>query len=294
MSGYYNIPGISEQVFLTFTDWVGYVKDDGTFGFTLQNGVPVGSDWGTLAGKPSTFPPTIGSTSVTAKAGDYAPSWSEINSVIPASATFRPILGTSAVTAKPGNWYPDWSEITNKPAPSVVSWGSISGTPTTLAGYGITDVASRTDLEAILGDYINTATFETRLNFKIDKTDALITPASFYTLRPLNTAFLVHTTRPAFMSYSVEVVVTATIAGGQAGDVILEISPSSTFDSGVQTVAMAGVSQTYSLAITLQGITRQTINVSGFIPAGWYSRIRTVNVTGTPSFSVKATQETTL
>src|SRR5699024_982182 len=36
------------------------------------------ADWDDLTGKPSTFPPTIGTTSSTAKAGDYVPAWSEV------------------------------------------------------------------------------------------------------------------------------------------------------------------------------------------------------------------------
>jgi hypothetical protein len=45
-------------------------------GTLTNNGAPIsvgGGDWSTLTGKPSTFPPTIGTTSTTAKAGDYAP-----------------------------------------------------------------------------------------------------------------------------------------------------------------------------------------------------------------------------
>jgi hypothetical protein len=108
MAGYVGIPGISEGVYVIYTDWLGYIKDDGSYGFLLQNGVPVAGDWSTITNKPTTFTPTIGTTSTTAKAGDYVPTWSEINSVIPTNAEFRPILGTSAITAKPGNWYPDW------------------------------------------------------------------------------------------------------------------------------------------------------------------------------------------
>src|SRR5699024_6241435 len=36
------------------------------------------ADWGDLTGKPSTFPPTIGTPSSTAKAGNDVPAWSEV------------------------------------------------------------------------------------------------------------------------------------------------------------------------------------------------------------------------
>lgn len=34
--------------------------------------------WGTVSGKPTTFPPTIGTTAATAKAGNYQPAWDDI------------------------------------------------------------------------------------------------------------------------------------------------------------------------------------------------------------------------
>lgn len=116
MSGYYNVPSeTNESVFLTYTDWIGYVKDDSTFGYLLKNGVIQAGDWSTMTGKPTTYAPIIGTTSTTAKAGDWMPTWGEINSLIPAEATFRPLLGTSAVTAKPGNWMPSFWDIPDRP-----------------------------------------------------------------------------------------------------------------------------------------------------------------------------------
>lgn len=35
-------------------------------------------EWSQITGKPSTFPPTIGTTASTAKAGNYVPAWSEV------------------------------------------------------------------------------------------------------------------------------------------------------------------------------------------------------------------------
>ena len=36
--------------------------------------------WATITGKPTTFPPTIGTTATTAKAGNYVPTWAEVTS----------------------------------------------------------------------------------------------------------------------------------------------------------------------------------------------------------------------
>lgn len=121
------------------------------------------------------------------------------------------------------------------------------------------------------------------------------TPASQSTAtRALNTAFQVSATRMALVSYSVQIIVTASIAGGQTGDVILEIASDSGFTANVQTLAIAGVGQTYTLAIALQGVQPQTSPVTGVVPAGYYARLRTVNVVGSPAFSYRAGQEVLL
>lgn len=74
--------------------------------------------WADITGKPTTFDPTIGTTSTTAKAGDYAPTWSEVTSkpaVIAAGAdaatargaigagTSSLAIGTTSTTAMAGN-----------------------------------------------------------------------------------------------------------------------------------------------------------------------------------------------
>lgn len=69
------------------------------------------------------------------------------------------------------------------------------------------------------------------------------------------------------------------------GDVILEIASDSGFTANVQTVSIAGLGQTYTLAVAIQGVQPQTSVVSGFVPAGYYARLRTVNNTGTPTFT---------
>lgn len=69
--------------------------------------------WGDVSGKPATFAPTIGTTSSTAKAGNYTPTWSEVSGK---PTTFAPTIGTTASTAKAGNYTPTWSEVSGKPS----------------------------------------------------------------------------------------------------------------------------------------------------------------------------------
>lgn len=109
--------------------------------------------------------------------------------------------------------------------------------------------------------------------------------------RALNTVFQVSATRDALVNYSVQCTITASIAGGQSCDVVLEIATDAAFTAGVQTVGIVGTGQTYTLAVAIQGVQPQTAQVTGYVPAGYYARLRTVNVTGSPSFQFRAGQE---
>ena len=109
--------------------------------------------------------------------------------------------------------------------------------------------------------------------------------------RALNTAFQISATRDAMATYSVQCTITASIAGGQSCDVILEIATDAAFTAGVQTVGIIGTGQTYTLAVAIQGVQPQTAQLTGYIPAGYYARLRTVSVTGSPTFSMRAGQE---
>lgn len=112
--------------------------------------------------------------------------------------------------------------------------------------------------------------------------------------RALNTAFQISATRAARAIYSVQITVTASISGGQNGDVILEIASDAAFTTNVQTLAIAGNGQTYSLAVALQGVQPGTYLLAGFVPAGMWARLRTVNNVGTPSYQFRSGQENLL
>lgn len=109
--------------------------------------------------------------------------------------------------------------------------------------------------------------------------------------RAFNTAFQVSATRDALVNYSVQCTITASIAGGQSCDVVLEIATDAAFTAAVQTVGIIGTGQTYTLAIAIQGVQPQTAQLTGYVPAGYYARLRTVNVSGAPVYSYRAGQE---
>lgn len=112
--------------------------------------------------------------------------------------------------------------------------------------------------------------------------------------RALNTAFQPNAARDVLGMYSVQCTITASISGGQACDIVLEIASDVGFTANVQTLAVVGNGQTYTLAVALQGVQPQTMQLSGVIPSGYYARLRTVNVTGSPAFLYRAGQETAL
>lgn len=157
--------------------------------------------------------------------------------------------------------------VTNGVMDANLNWDFISGKP------ALATVATS-------GDY----------NDLINKPSGTVRSQSAAT-RTLNTVFQVSSTRDAFVQYAVQCTVTASIGEGQDGDVFLDIASDSGFTENVQSVDVAPCSQTYTLAIALQGVQKGPANVRGYIPAGYYARIRTVNNTGSPAFAYRLGQE---
>lgn len=86
--------------------------------------------WADITDKPATFPPTIGTTAATAKAGNYAPAWGEVTgkpAVIAAGAdqaaartaigagvgNSNLVIGSTASQAKAGNWKPTAADVSD-------------------------------------------------------------------------------------------------------------------------------------------------------------------------------------
>lgn len=107
--------------------------------------------------------------------------------------------------------------------------------------------------------------------------------------------FQVSSTRDAQVSYSPKIVTTATIAGGQDGYVVLEIAATNSATAGDwKEIGRVENGQALSLAITLQSVQPVGSPLNGIVPAGWYAKLRSVNVTGTPTFSSVSGQEVLL
>lgn len=106
------------------------------------------------------------------------------------------------------------------------------------------------------------------------------------------TGFQVSSTRDSIVTYSTKIVTTATIAGGQEGYVVLEIAATNSATAGDwKEVGRVTNGQALSLALTLQSIQPVSGVLMGIVPAGFYVKVRSVNTTGTPTFSMVSGQE---
>lgn len=109
------------------------------------------------------------------------------------------------------------------------------------------------------------------------------------------TGFQVSSTRDSMITYSPKITTTATIAGGQEGYVVLEIASTNSATAGDwKEVGRVTNGQALSLALTLQSVQPVSSSLSAIVPAGYYVKIRSVNTTGSPSYSLVSGQEVLL
>lgn len=109
------------------------------------------------------------------------------------------------------------------------------------------------------------------------------------------TGFQISSTRDSMVTYSAKITTTATIAGGQEGYVVLEIASTNSATAGDwKEVGRVTNGQALSLALTLQSIQPVSGSLSAIVPAGYYVKIRSVNTTGTPTYSMVSGQEVLL
>lgn len=105
--------------------------------------------------------------------------------------------------------------------------------------------------------------------------------------RSLNSAFQISATRDASVTYTVDISVTSLLLAGASGRVYLEYADDAGMTANVVTVNSSPNATGGVLNVTNLG----SGNVSGWIPAGKYARIRTVNVSATPTFTFQGSQE---
>lgn len=101
--------------------------------------------------------------------------------------------------------------------------------------------------------------------------------------RNFNTAYQISSTRPSRISVSAQISCTLSLAGGQAGEVVLEISPNGT--SGWIYSGQITASNTGTLTVGLNTVQLSGAELIEDLPAGYYWRLRTNNTTGTPTYT---------
>lgn len=105
------------------------------------------------------------------------------------------------------------------------------------------------------------------------------------------TGFQISTTRGCNMYYTVQIVTTASIGSGATGYVVLETSPNNSAWTEAGRIVNG---QVITLAIALNSVQTTAGQISGYLPAGYYARLRSVNTTGTPTYSYISGQEVLL
>jgi hypothetical protein len=237
------------------------------------------------------------------------PKLAKVDSSLTISTANPPVI--SAVASAP-----TWASITGTPPPvstfsndSGYLTGITSGQVTTALGFtpGTGTVTSITAGTGLSGGVIttsgtismpNTGTAATYSGNITTDAQGRVTAGTNRSqsaqTRTLNSGFQISSTRDALAFYSVQMTVTASIGGGQDGDVFLDIASDSGFTTNLQTLAVGPCSQTYTLAISLQGVQKCSLTVSGYVPAAYYTRLRTVNNTGTPAYLYRYGQEVLL
>lgn len=108
--------------------------------------------------------------------------------------------------------------------------------------------------------------------------------------------FQIDASRDAMVNYAVNISTTATIGSATAGYITLEIAPTNSATAGdwVEIGARCRNDQTITLAIALQSVQNIGCSFGGIIPAGYYAKIRSVTVSGSPTFSFVSSQEVKL
>lgn len=109
--------------------------------------------------------------------------------------------------------------------------------------------------------------------------------------RTLNSAFQISTTRNSQVSYAVSIAATLSLTSGQSGAVVLEYADDSGFTTNVKTVQSSMNQNTGSLTLGLNLTQTIMACLSGNVPAGKYVRLRTINTTGSPTFTFVSSQE---
>jgi len=110
-------------------------------------------------------------------------------------------------------------------------------------------------------------------------------------IRQLNLAFQISPFHDALVNYCIDISCNISLSSGQLGVAYLEIASDVGFTQNVQELGRIANGNSGSLSIGLNLTINTTATLSGYVPSGYYSRIRTSNNLGIPIFIYRSGQE---
>lgn len=156
--------------------------------------------------------------------------------------------------------------------------------PTAVVGNGRFIKLHNTQLQT---DWNATSGVQQLLNKPVINSQSIASPT-----RALNTIYQNSSTQNMLASYSVDVACTLSLTTGQTGTVSLQYADNVGFTTNVVTVQSAVNGNTGSLTIGLNLTQTATAAVTGVIPSGKYYRVFTTSNVGSPTFTLRQSQET--
>jgi len=258
---------------------------------TLFNGI-----YSSLTGIPATFAPSA-----------HTQAWSTITAAPVTLSGFGITDGvtSSALTAALGGYATNSALTTglatkfNTPAGSAAQYLRGDGSLATLPAPGTGTVTSITAGAGLSGGTITSSGTISLSNTGAPGTYGTVTTDAQGRItsgtarlfanpaRSLNTAFQISATQDAAVIYTVDISVTSLLLGGSSGRVFLEYADNAAMSTNLVTVNSSPNATGGVLNVTNLG----GGNVSGWVPSGKWVRIRTSNVTGTPTYTFQGSQE---
>lgn len=160
---------------------------------------------------------------------------------------------------------------------------SVAGVPTSSI-TGLSTVATS-------GSYTDLSNKPAAFSFNNTPSRSIVTTAA------AANGFQISSTRNATASYSITITASASgITGGaSSGYVVYEIAATNSATAGDWTeIGRWTNGQTFNSILTLTSTQPIGMDVMKIVPAGYYMRLRSVNVSGTPTYTVNSGQEVLL
>lgn len=102
------------------------------------------------------------------------------------------------------------------------------------------------------------------------------------------------TTQGTDVHYNGTIVTTATISGPAQGTMVLEVAPTNSATAGDwKEQGRCTNGQNITLAIALNSVQTIGCEISGYVPAGYYAKIRSITTSGSPTFTLNSSFEKT-